>query len=109
MHTTLARKFGGRVRELRRLQGVSRADLAALIGVEEETVGRIERGETFSSAHIEPLAVALGVDERELFTFTMPATPRRTGPADQAAQLVRAARDPALVQKAIRILAILLK
>ena len=60
-------KFGNRVRELRKKQGISQEELAYKAGLHRTYIGTIERGEqNVSLKNIEKLADALNVDIKEL-------------------------------------------
>lgn len=55
-------RFGRRLREIRRQQGVSQEKLAALAGLHRTYVSSVERGQrNISLLNIEKLATALGV------------------------------------------------
>ena len=65
------RAFGERLRDLRRPTGMSQEALAAKAGLHRTYVGSVERGErNISLDNIHALAVALGIDVRELFATT---------------------------------------
>jgi transcriptional regulator with XRE-family HTH domain len=60
-------RFGNRVRELRKKQGLSQEGLALESGLDRSYVGGVERGErNISLENIEKLAMALGVHPSEL-------------------------------------------
>jgi len=74
----LKRLFGQKVKQLRRLKGLTQEELAEAIGRSVDTISNVERG--FSSTRIETasyLAKALGVALPELFEFA-------TTPKDRA-------------------------
>lgn len=64
----LAKRFGKRVRALRQGLRLSRAELAAAVGVRAPAVAKIERGERMNARQLERLAEALGVTVADLFT-----------------------------------------
>ena len=68
-NSPLARRFGQRVRELRRARGpLSQEDLAAGAGLHRTAIGRIERGEiSLTLSTIARLAAALGISLNEFF------------------------------------------
>ncbi len=62
------RAFGERVRELRKLLGLSQERLGQVAGLDRTYVGSVERGErNISLDNIWVLADALGVHPRDLF------------------------------------------
>ena len=64
----ILRKFGARVRELRKEQGLSQEGLAEKCGLDRTYVGGIERGErNVSLVNIVGLARALQIDPAQLF------------------------------------------
>jgi transcriptional regulator with XRE-family HTH domain len=64
----IKRRFGERVREIRRKAGLSQEKLALACGLDRTYVGGVERGErNISLINISKLAEALGVSTRELF------------------------------------------
>lgn len=101
----LASRFGARVRELRKIRGVSQAALARTLGIGTGTVARFERGATFPGDRIQAIADALGVEPVELFNFGLPPGPH---PAELTAivALVQtaAAADPLAARRILRIL-----
>jgi transcriptional regulator with XRE-family HTH domain len=67
---TIRQKFGEKIRELRRAQGLSQEELAFRAGVHRNYLGGIERGERNPALeNIVALAKALTVDPSELFRF----------------------------------------
>jgi transcriptional regulator with XRE-family HTH domain len=62
-------KFGERLRELRKQQGISQRDLATMTEVDFTYISKIETGDTPppSSITIHRIAQVLNVDESELF------------------------------------------
>ena len=67
MNKELLLRFGARIRELRKRQGISQEALASLAGVHRTYVGMIERGEkNITLTNIAKLANALGVSIRDL-------------------------------------------
>jgi len=64
----LQKRFGERVRELRRLKGLSQEALALTCDLDRTYIGGVERGErNISLVNIHKIAAALGVAARELF------------------------------------------
>ena len=64
------KKFGLKLRELRKAKGVSQEQLAGDTGFELSQIGRIERGEVNTSiSHIAAIAKALKITPKELFDF----------------------------------------
>ena len=62
------KKFGLRLRELRKAKGISQEKLAGESGFELSQIGRIERGEINTSiSHVAAIAKALKVKPEELF------------------------------------------
>ncbi len=63
----IQKRFGERVRELRKLQGLSQEALALACGLDRTYIGGVERGErNISLLNIYKIAVALGVPAKEL-------------------------------------------
>jgi transcriptional regulator with XRE-family HTH domain len=63
------RRFGARVRELRKARKMSQEALALACDLDRSYLGRIERGEVnVSLINIHRIAGALGVGGRELFS-----------------------------------------
>src|SRR2546421_8909433 len=68
--TLVERKLGRRIAVERQLAGLSQADLAERLGLEPETLSRLETGNAMPSlARIETIAETLGIEVRELFRF----------------------------------------
>lgn len=64
------KKFGLRLKELRKAVGISQEQLAGETGFELSQIGRIERGEINTSiSHVAAIAKALKVKPEELFSF----------------------------------------
>lgn len=64
----IKKRFGMRLRELRRMRGLSQERLALLADLDRTYVGSVERGErNISLVNIEKLAKALGVPVSQLF------------------------------------------
>jgi len=62
------KRFGKRVRELRKQGGLSQEALALACGLDRTYIGGVERGErNISLLNIHRIAAALGVSARELF------------------------------------------
>jgi transcriptional regulator with XRE-family HTH domain len=67
---TIRKKFGKKVRQLRRAMGLSQEELAFRAGVHRNYLGGIERGERNPALdNIAAIARALGVDPSELLRF----------------------------------------
>lgn len=67
MRDDILKRFGRRVRELRKKRGMSQEQLALEAGLDRSYVGGVERGErNVSLRNIERLAVALGLEVRQL-------------------------------------------
>ena len=66
--TKVQRRFGDRVRELRKKKGLSQEDLALACDLDRSYIGGVERGErNISLLNIQKIADALRVSARELF------------------------------------------
>ena len=64
------KKFGQRLKELRKAKKISQEQLAGDTGFELSQIGRIERGETNTSiSHVSAIAKALKIKPEELFQF----------------------------------------
>lgn len=64
------KKFGQRLKEIRKEKGMSQEQLALETGFELSQIGRIERGEVNTSiSHLAEIANALGVKPEELVRF----------------------------------------
>ena len=62
------RRFGARLRTLRKARKMSQEAVALAAGLDRSYLGRIERGEVnVSLVNIERIAAAIGVGVRELF------------------------------------------
>jgi len=62
--------FGARIKELREEQGLTQENLAEKIGVEYQTINRIENGVYFTNYNnLEKLANAFNVPIDELFNY----------------------------------------
>lgn len=67
---TIEKKFGDRIRELRKAVQISQEELAYKAGIHRTYLGGIERGERNPSLrNINAIAVALNVSLEELFHF----------------------------------------
>lgn len=65
-----AKKLGWNIKMIRELNGLSRSQLAALIGMSDNGLGKIERGETrISLQRLEQIADALKVTVHDLMAF----------------------------------------
>lgn len=68
MDENLLRKFGSRIRQLRKKRGLSQEALADAAGLDRTYVGSVERGErNISLVNITKLAKTLDVSLSELF------------------------------------------
>lgn len=66
--TTTHKKFGQRIKQLRRENGITQEDLAFTVGVDRSYMGFIERGERNPTLTIiEKIAKALKISLSELF------------------------------------------
>jgi len=76
VQTTLRKKFGSRIRELRKASGFSQETFADRCGFARSYMSRVERGVGNPSLDaIETIATALNVDVKVLFETTpIPAT-----------------------------------
>lgn len=89
-------RLGVRVRQLRRLRGLSQADVAQALGVTYQQVQKYETGKTRLPARMLPtLARMLGVDTELLLAGVQgqdaPALPPQSGPDErETAELVSA-------------------
>lgn len=64
----IQKRFGERVRELRKLKGLSQEGLALASDLDRTYIGGVERGErNISLANIHRIAAALGIAPKELF------------------------------------------
>jgi transcriptional regulator with XRE-family HTH domain len=64
------KKFGLRLRELRKAKGISQEKLAGESGFELSQIGRIERGEINTSiSHVAAIAKAMKIKPEEMFQF----------------------------------------
>ena len=70
MMSSLKIKFGKRVRELRRSKKITQEQLAEIVNIEPPNISKIECGMHFPQPDkIEKIAIALGVDIKDLFDF----------------------------------------
>ncbi len=64
------KRFGQRLRDIRKEKGISQEELAGKTGFELSQIGRIERGEINTSlSHVSAIAKALKMSVKELFDF----------------------------------------
>lgn len=62
------KRFGERVRELRKMKGLSQEALALTCDLDRTYIGGVERGErNISLVNIHRIAKALGIEPKELF------------------------------------------
>jgi len=67
---TIEKKFGDRIRELRKEKQLSQEELAFKAGVHRTYLGSIERGERNPSLrNISAIAAALGISLSDLFQY----------------------------------------
>ena len=63
-------KFGKQIKKFRLKRNLSQEELAEMVDIAVNNMGKIERGESFvTSANLEKLAEALNVRVQEFFTF----------------------------------------
>lgn len=66
----LKEKFGKRVKELRKIKGLTQEDFAERINIAPRNLSKIETGQTFPTVdNIEKIASVLNCSVSELFTF----------------------------------------
>jgi transcriptional regulator with XRE-family HTH domain len=64
----IRKRFGGRLRQLRKARGLSQEEVALRSDLDRSYLGKIERGESnVSLVNIHRIAGALGVEAGELF------------------------------------------
>ena len=69
MHS-LQKKFGARIREIRKSKKLTQEQLAEITNMDIPNLSNIERGKKFVSAQtLEKIAIALNVEEKDLFDF----------------------------------------
>ena len=62
--------FGKRIKEIRKRKHFTQEKLAEILGVDDQTISRIETGHYFTSyENLEKIAQTLGVDVKDLFEF----------------------------------------
>jgi transcriptional regulator with XRE-family HTH domain len=67
-HISIQKRFGEKVRELRKARGYSQEEFAFACGLHRTYIGCIERGEkNITIVNIEKIAKALKVNSEELF------------------------------------------
>jgi len=68
--TEFQKKFGARVKELRKRIGLTQENLAEKLGIGVRSLGKIETGNSFPSCEtLEKLIIALNTTNTELFDF----------------------------------------
>lgn len=68
--TELQKKFGARVRELRKRRGLTQEQLSEMLDIGVRSLGKIETGKSFPSCEtLEKLFWALNTSSVELFNF----------------------------------------
>ena len=78
---TIRKRFGEKVRELRRAKGLSQEELAFRAGIHRNYLGGIERGERNPALdNIAEIAKALGLTLGELLTFKKASHPIAKNP-----------------------------
>ncbi|MBR1680455.1 helix-turn-helix transcriptional regulator [bacterium] len=66
----LAKKFGKRLKEIRKRNGLTQEQLAELLGMDTTNITKLEAGEHLPKKdNLEKLCVALNVEVKELFEF----------------------------------------
>lgn len=69
METTI-KLFGNRIKEIRKKLKLTQEQLSEKVGLDVQTISRIETGYYFTSyENLEKLAIALNVDIKDLFNF----------------------------------------
>ena len=68
-YVTLYEKLGGRIRDLRRKEGLSQEELAAKAGLHRAYMWEVEKGRNISVKTAYKIARALGIGLRDLFSF----------------------------------------
>ena len=67
---SIKKKFGKRIKELRKSKNMTQEQLAGLLGIEPPNVSKLESGMHFPMPeNIEKLAKILDIDVKELFDF----------------------------------------
>ena len=61
--------LGKRIKELRKIQKISQAQLAELANIDQRSLSHIECGDTFPSRALFNIASALNIDLPDLFNF----------------------------------------
>lgn len=61
--------LGQRIKELRKIKGLSQQELAEIANIDQRSLSHIECGDTFPSKSLFELAEALDVDLKDLFDF----------------------------------------
>ena len=68
---SLKKQFGKRIKELRKMEGLTQEQIAELINIEPPNISKLENGLHFPQPeNIEKLAKALNVEIKELFDFS---------------------------------------
>lgn len=79
----LRRRFGARVRQIRKAQGLTQQELAGKARMDYKYIGAVERGErNLTIDNVERIIAALGADPYEPFLFDLHDRPER--PVDDA-------------------------
>lgn len=65
------KKFGQRVKELRKMRGLTQEQIAEIVNIEPPNISKMENGLHFPQPeNIEKLSKALNVDIKDLFDFS---------------------------------------
>jgi transcriptional regulator with XRE-family HTH domain len=90
----LLRALGGRIRHLRQQRGLTQQALAAAVGVEAETVSRVETGAVaMSIANLALVSAALECTLSDLFAVAAPVPPSALTDGEREALRVFRALD----------------
>lgn len=107
---TLQKRIGGRLRALRNQQDVTLEQLAEASGLPPETISRIERGRSSPSLRsLERLAVGLGLSLAELLGGDAVTEAGGLPPEVRGIALLLAGAPAPLLDKARRIVAVLVE
>ena len=87
----LRRRFGARLRQIRKAQGLTQQELAAKARMDYKYIGAVERGErNITIDNVERIVTALGADPYEPFLFDLRAGAERAPDGDRVVRrLVR--------------------
>jgi transcriptional regulator with XRE-family HTH domain len=74
---SLAERLGHRIARQRRVSGLTQAELAELVGVQPETISRLETGKrSVSMGMMALVSESLGLDLHELFRLQLSDSPK---------------------------------